>query len=84
MINLKTSLCAAAIMCLVPIPSFAISLTGGSVMKIDRIGQDVRVVCDEYGRCWQTGPGYGYGYDPPNKWEQKGFCPPGQAKKGNC
>jgi hypothetical protein len=21
---------------------------------------------------------------PPSKWEQKGFCPPGQAKKGNC
>ena len=21
---------------------------------------------------------------PPSKWEQKGFCPPGQGKKGNC
>jgi hypothetical protein len=28
---------------------------------------------------------YYYGYRrPPTKWEQKGFCPPGQAKKGNC
>ena len=27
---------------------------------------------------------YQYGYPPPTKWEQKGFCPPGQAKKGNC
>ncbi len=38
------------------------------------------------------GPGYGrrygepyYGYlRPPTKWERKGFCPPGQHKKGNC
>jgi hypothetical protein len=21
---------------------------------------------------------------PPTKWERKGFCPPGQRKKGNC
>jgi hypothetical protein len=21
---------------------------------------------------------------PPTKWERKGFCPPGQHKKGNC
>jgi hypothetical protein len=21
---------------------------------------------------------------PQSKWQQKGFCPPGQAKKGNC
>jgi hypothetical protein len=28
--------------------------------------------------------GYGYRPPPPSKWEQKGFCPPGQHKKGNC
>ncbi len=39
-----------------------------------------------YGRRYEE-PYYGhyYGYSrPPTKWEQKGFCPPGQAKKGNC
>jgi len=49
------------------------------------IAKKARVVCD-YAGCWQAGPGYEYqyGYRPPTKWEQKGFCPPGQAKKGNC
>ncbi|MDF2119729.1 hypothetical protein PY365_29630 [Roseiarcaceae bacterium H3SJ34-1] len=23
---------------------------------------DVRLVCNEWGRCWRTGPRYGYGY----------------------
>lgn len=59
--------------------------------------EPVRTVCDQWGRCWEQ-PDYGYwpryGYDdpygeggyrrPPTKWERKGFCPPGQAKKGNC
>ncbi|GGH31903.1 hypothetical protein GCM10007036_43400 [Alsobacter metallidurans] len=57
----------------------------------------VRMVCDEWGRCWdqptyRTQRPYGYGDPyvrgedrrPPSKWERKGFCPPGQAKKGNC
>ena len=62
--------------------------------------QPVAWVCDAYGRCWETrGEDYysgrrSYGYDdrydyrpaprPPTKWEQKGFCPPGHRKKGNC
>jgi hypothetical protein len=62
--------------------------------------QPVAWVCDAYGRCWETRDDYGYserrsyGYDdrsdyrpaprPPTKWEQKGFCPPGPRKKGNC
>ena len=54
------------------------------VAKSDPFLQDVRVVCDQYGSCWDAGPGYGYEYRPPSKWERKGFCPPGQAKKGNC
>ena len=28
--------------------------------------------------------GYASGVRPPTKWERKGFCPPGQRKKGNC
>jgi hypothetical protein len=53
--------------------------------------------CDEWGECWEQ-PDYrdSYEYDgryprhelvpqrPPTKWERKGFCPPGQHKKGNC
>jgi hypothetical protein len=84
MINLRTSGFTAAIICVATRPGFAIPLTSGLIMKADPIVQDVRVVCDEYGSCWDTGPGYGYGYRSPNKWERKGFCPPGQAKKGNC
>lgn len=35
---------------------------------------------------FQHGQAYmGYpGARPQSKWEAKGFCPPGQAKKGNC
>ncbi|WP_460452257.1 hypothetical protein [Alsobacter sp. SYSU BS001988] len=59
--------------------------------------QGAGVVCDDYGRCRETyrspygsryGDRYGgYGeprYRPPTKWERKGFCPPGQRKKGAC
>jgi hypothetical protein len=28
--------------------------------------------------------GYASGVRSPTKWERKGFCPPGQRKKGNC
>jgi hypothetical protein len=28
--------------------------------------------------------GYGSVARDPTKWERKGFCPPGQRKKGNC
>ena len=66
-----SSFCVAAIMC--------VADTAPAIAK------KARLVC-EYGRRWQTGAGYDYqyGYQPPTKWEQKGFCPPGQAKKGNC
>jgi hypothetical protein len=35
---------------------------------------------------FQSGPAnLGYrGVRPQSKWQAKGFCPPGQAKKGNC
>lgn len=58
---------------------------------------NVRTVCDQWGRCWEQPRSryrQEYGYDNPydqgdyrrplSKWERKGFCPPGQAKKGNC
>jgi len=68
-VTLRTAVCVAAIMC------FADTAPA--------IAKKARLVC-EYGRCWQTGAGYDYqyGYRPPTKWELKGFCPPGQAKKG--
>src|SRR5262245_30311665 len=68
---LRTAICVAAIMCVVD--------------TAPAIAKKARIVC-EYGRCWQADAGYDYqyGYRPPTKWEQKGFCPPGQAKKGNC
>ena len=68
---LRTAIFVAAIMC------FAHTAPA--------IAKKARLVC-EYGSCWQAGAGYDYeyGYRPPTKWEQKGFCPPGLAKKGNC
>jgi hypothetical protein len=71
MMILRTAVCVAAIMC--------VADTAPAIAK------KARLVC-EYGRCWQNGAGYDYqyAYRPPTKWEQKGFCPPGQAKKGNC
>jgi hypothetical protein len=45
-------------------------------------------------RRYDPRPGYEYDYSVPyrgyqrprrpTKWERKGFCPPGQHKKGNC
>jgi hypothetical protein len=68
---LRTVVCVAAIVC------FADTAPA--------IAKKARLICD-YAGCWQAGPGYEYpyGYRPPTKSEQKGFCPPGQAKKGNC
>ena len=54
--------------------------------------------CNQWGECWEqpdyrSGDGYEdywhprqelYPQRPPTKWERKGFCPPGQHKKGNC
>ena len=40
-----------------------------------------------YGYGYGAGGPYGRYYQPerlPSKWERKGFCPPGQRKKGNC
>jgi hypothetical protein len=83
MINLRTSVCAVAIVFIVVKPGFAIPPSSGMVTKADQIIEDVKhyrpgVWDYEYNPC------SGYQYRPPTKWEQKGFCPPGQAKKGNC
>ena len=84
MIKLRMVLCAAVVLCFAQTTGGALSLSSAPVAGADRIVQDARVVCDQYGSCWDAGPGYGYEYRPPSKWERKGFCPPGQAKKGNC
>jgi hypothetical protein len=76
----------------------ALGFSGISALKTDHSMETVRAVCDELGRCWETGSGYGVGaapgywynpysgYElhPPRNWPSKGFCPPGQQKKGNC
>jgi hypothetical protein len=86
-----------AMMALASVP--AASAMPRSALVVPMTAEQVRTVCDQWGRCWNQpdygyrrsyGDGYGYGYDdpyrrrPPTKWERKGFCPPGQAKKGNC
>ena len=94
MCKLKAFFGTAILLCLVSTPSSAMPFTAQTVLIADRSVENARLVCDEIGRCWQrqSAPyasrypysGYGYGYRPLTKWEQKGFCPPGQRKKGNC
>lgn len=92
MTKFKAGIYAAAIICFAGSPAVATIQLGSALSAGDPV-KNIGLVCDEYGRCWQTGPTYGpgyygpyhrYGYRPPTKWERKGFCPPGQAKKGNC
>ncbi len=87
MIRFKAGIYAAAIICFAVSPAVA-TMQSGSALSAGEPVKNIGLVCDEYGRCWRTGPAYGwdyrYGYRPPTKWERKGFCPPGQAKKGNC
>ena len=70
---------------------------GGVVLYGPRVRSGYSVRVREY---YDTGyryarpsvPAYRYGdarlgyrdARPQSKWEQKGFCPPGQGKKGNC
>ena len=66
---------------------------GGVVLYGPRVrsGYSVRVH-EYYGYARPSVSRYRYGdarlgyrdARPQSKWEQKGFCPPGQAKKGNC
>ncbi len=95
----------AAIASLASTAGSAMPVSAHAVIKADGSAETVRLVCDEFGRCWQTESAYpyvprgssrdyrydpysDYGYGPRSrplsKWEQKGFCPPGQRKKGNC
>ena len=108
MCKLIAILSAAISVWFVSAPSFAITSSAQIAVNIDRSVVNARLVCDEFGRCWQTqsepnvyipraprpysygsaypysGYGYGSGVRPLSKWERKGFCPPGQRKKGNC
>jgi hypothetical protein len=88
----------AAFGCMACATAFAMPSNANSAANAAVAVEPIRLVCDEFRRCWRTGPEYNeplyrrsqsYGYDdgyrlPPTKWEQKGFCPPGQHKKGNC
>jgi hypothetical protein len=90
----RAILSAAILVWFVSTPSSAMPFSAQTFMNADRSVENARLVCDEFGRCWQRQStprasgypysGYGYGYRPLTKWEQKGFCPPGQRKKGNC
>src|SRR5262249_36711929 len=94
MCKLRAILCAAILVWFVSTPSFAMPFSAQTNMNPNRSVENARLVCDEFGRCWQSQSapyasrysysGYGYGYRPQTKWERKGFCPPGQRKKGNC
>src|SRR5262245_20128459 len=87
-------LIATTLVWFVSTSSSAMPFTAQTVMNADWNVENASLVCDEFGRCWQTrsapyaypysGYGYGSAYRPLTKWERKGFCPPGQRKKGNC
>ena len=81
MCKLIAILSAAISACFVSAPSFAMPIRAQVVVDTDI--ENARLVCDEFGRCWQTRSAPS-GYRPLTKWERKGFCPPGQRKKGNC
>lgn len=98
---------AAVLVCFADTPRPAMAISAQQFVSTAGAVENVRLACDEFGRCWEAGysysmpgppPRYGYGprsayeaygyeYGPrrsPSKWDQKGFCPPGQHKKGNC
>ena len=92
--ELRAGFGAAIFIWLITAPASALPFGARTVMNHDWPVQNTRLVCDEFARCWQSQSapyasrypysGYGYGYRPLTKWERKGFCPPGQRKKGNC
>jgi hypothetical protein len=94
MYKLSAIVSAAILVWFVSTPSSAMPFSAQAVMSANQSILKARLVCDEFGRCWQSQSapnasrypysGYGYGYRPLTKWERKGFCPPGQRKKGNC
>jgi len=96
MCKLRAILSAATLVWFVSTPSSAMPFSAQTVMNGNLSVENARLVCDEFGRCWQSqsapyasrypysGYGYGSAYRPPTKWERKGLCPPGQRKKGNC
>ena len=79
--KLATVMAATGIINLLSVASFAMP-PGGNNFTPKTYVESARLVCDEFGRC--TFFADGYGFSPPSKWERKGYCPPGQAKKGNC
>lgn len=86
--RLAASLLAIGILYLSGATSYAIPPNSNATTRIDETLETIRLRCDEFGRCYRFDPyqeyGYGSRFQPPTKWERKGFCPPGQAKKGNC
>jgi hypothetical protein len=34
---------------------------------------EVRLVCNEWGRCWRTGPRFGYGYGGSRRFYGRGY-----------
>jgi hypothetical protein len=42
----------------------AFGFSGISALKTDHSMETIRAVCDEFGRCWETGSGYGVGAAP--------------------
>lgn len=99
MCNWRPTAGAAIFVAVIAAPAFAAPIGASRVMDLAPSVEKAQLVCDEFARCWQSQPrtsrpyiynqaypysGYGSVVRPPTKWERKGFCPPGQRKKGNC
>jgi hypothetical protein len=76
--TMRKVICAAVILCSAGTQALTIPMVGSLVQTPADQPTVVGVVCNEYGRCWQTGS---YGYLPPTKWEQKGSPWSGQQRQ---
>jgi hypothetical protein len=52
--------------------------------KASSMINEVRLVCNEWGRCWRTGPRFGYsvGYGAPRRFYRQGYYGGGQRFYG--
>lgn len=74
---LAASICTIGIVCLSSASGLAIPLNNDSVSKTNESLETIQMRCDEFGRCYRFDPyqeyGYGSRFQPPTKWERKGF-----------
>ena len=62
---MKTLLSLAAVLTVSALGGSAFALPAAPISQVTAPIEQVRLVCNEWGRCWRTGPRYyRYGYGP--------------------